>query len=90
MRHLKTILLCSSALLAAGAGAQAADLPVSKAVPVDYVRVCTAYGAGFFYIPGSDTCLRLSGRARYDYLYQASKVRTGTGGDVSGYVGLLR
>ncbi|TXN79642.1 porin [Methylobacterium sp. WL8] len=90
MQNLKTILLYSSALLAVGGGARAADLPVKKAVPVEYVRVCTAYGAGFFYIPGSDTCIRLSGRARYDYLYQASKVRTGSGGDVSGYVGLLR
>ncbi len=41
--------------------AQAADLPTRKAAPVQYVRVCDAYGAGFFYIPGSDTCLRVGG-----------------------------
>ena len=33
--------------------------------PVEYVRVCDAYGAGFFYIPGSETCLRFDGDARY-------------------------
>jgi hypothetical protein len=50
-------------------GAQAADLPVAKAAPVEYVRVCTTYGEGFFYIPGTDTCLRIGGRIRADYLY---------------------
>jgi hypothetical protein len=34
--------------------------------PVEYVRVCSLYGAGFYYIPGTDTCLRLSGRPRTD------------------------
>lgn len=72
------------------AGAQAADLPTLKSAPVEFVRVCNAYGAGFFYIPGTDTCLRISGRARYDFLYQTSKVRTGGGGDLTGYLGLMR
>ncbi|WP_373236162.1 porin, partial [Cohaesibacter celericrescens] len=36
-----------------------ADLPVAE--PVDYVRVCDAYGAGYFFIPGTDTCLKISG-----------------------------
>ncbi len=26
-----------------------------------YVRVCDAYGAGYFYIPGTETCLRVHG-----------------------------
>jgi len=50
-------------------GAYAADLPVAKAAPVEYVRVCSTYGAGFFYIPGTDTCLRVSGRVRAQYIY---------------------
>ncbi|PQZ49591.1 porin, partial [Ochrobactrum sp. MYb19] len=33
---------------------------------VEYVRVCDAYGAGYFYIPGTETCLRVSGYVRYD------------------------
>src|SRR3712207_8389085 len=51
--------------LAARGAAQAADLPAIGAAPVEYVRVCSAYGAGFFYVPGStDTCLRVGGRVR--------------------------
>ena len=77
MKLLKSSLLGSAAALAAAAGAQAADLPVKKAVPVEYVRVCSAYGAGFFYIPGTDTCLRLSGRARFEMGYAPTDSRTG-------------
>ena len=53
MKLVKSLLLGSAAGLAAVAGAQAADLPVRKAAPVEYVRVCSAYGVGFFYIPGT-------------------------------------
>jgi len=67
MKLAKSLLLGSAAGLAAVAGAQAADLPVMKAAPVEYVRVCSAYGAGFFYIPGTDTCLRIAGRALFEY-----------------------
>src|SRR6187200_1838768 len=67
MKLVKSLLLGSAAGLAAVAGAQAADLPVQKAAPVEYVRVCSAYGVGFFYIPGTDTCLRVSGRVRFEY-----------------------
>jgi hypothetical protein len=38
-----------------------------KAAPVDYVRVCNVYGPGFFYVPGTDTCIRLGGRAMFEY-----------------------
>ena len=69
MKLVKSLLLGSAAGLAAVAGAQAADLPVAKAAPVEYVRVCSTYGAGFFYIPGTETCLRVGGRVRADYLY---------------------
>jgi len=69
MKFMKSLFLGSAAGLAAIAGAHAADLPVAKAAPVEYVRVCSTYGAGFFYIPGSDTCLRVSGRVRADYRY---------------------
>ncbi len=58
----KSILLGSAAALVAVTGAQAADLPVVE--PVDYVRVCDAFGAGFHYIPGTETCLKFSGRVR--------------------------
>jgi hypothetical protein len=69
MKLVKSLVLGSVAGLAAVAGAQAADLPVAKAAPVEYVRVCSTYGAGFFYIPGTETCLRVGGRVRAEYLY---------------------
>ena len=69
MKLVKSLLLGSVAGLAAVAGAQAADLPAKKAAPVEYVRVCSTYGAGFFYIPGTETCLRVSGRVRAEYRY---------------------
>ncbi len=91
MTSFKHILLGSAAAFAMTGAAQAADLPVKKAVPIEYVRVCTAYGAGFFYIPGTDTCLRISGRARFEGAYQtASSRQPGASGDTSGYRGQLR
>ncbi|WP_235815224.1 porin [Roseibium album] len=47
--------------------AQAADLPVAPE-PVDYVRVCDAYGSRFYYIPGTETCLRVGGRLRTQFV----------------------
>jgi hypothetical protein len=45
--------------------AYAADLPV-KAQAIEYVRVCGLYGAGFWYIPGTDTCMKIGGYLRVD------------------------
>ena len=61
MKLTKSLLLASAAGLAAVATASAADLPSKKAAPVEYVKVCPAFGPGFYYIPGSDTCLKISG-----------------------------
>ena len=61
------LLLASAAVLIAAGGARAADLPARKAAPVEYVRICDAFGTGFFYIPGTDTCLRVSGQIRGEY-----------------------
>ena len=69
MKLAKSLFLGSVAGLAAVAGAQAADLPVAKAAAVEYVRVCSTYGAGFFYIPGTETCLRVGGRVRGEFMY---------------------
>jgi len=70
MKMVKSLLLGSAAGLVAIAGAQAADLPV-KAKPVEYVKVCSLYGAGFFYIPGTDTCIKLGGAVRVQAEYNA-------------------
>src|SRR5215510_4102030 len=66
MKIAKSLLLGSAAGLVAVAGTQAADLPV-KAKPVEYVRICNLYGAGFYYIPGSDICLKIGGYVQADY-----------------------
>src|SRR5262245_58124061 len=54
----KRMLLGSAAALTAISSTQAADLPV-KAKPVEYVKICSLYGEGFFYIPGTDICRKL-------------------------------
>lgn len=64
MKLTKSLILGSAAMLA-GAGAQAADLPL-KAKAIEYVRICSLYGAGFYYIPGTDTCIKLGGYLRAD------------------------
>lgn len=39
----------------------------ASAQPVEYVRVCDTYGAGYFYIPGTDKCIRVDdGTVRYE------------------------
>jgi hypothetical protein len=45
MKMVKSLLLGSAAGLMAVAGASAAELPV-KAAPVEYVKICSLYGAG--------------------------------------------
>jgi hypothetical protein len=71
MKMVKSLLLGSAAGLVAVAGAQAADLPV-KAAPVQYVKICSLYGAGFYYIPGTDTCIKIGGYVRAEWNYQAN------------------
>jgi hypothetical protein len=63
MKMVKSLLLGTAAALVALTGAQAADLPV-KAKPVQYVKICSLYGAGFYYIPGTDMCLKVGGYLR--------------------------
>ena len=76
MRMIKSLLLGSAAGLVAVAGAQAADLPV-KAKPVEYVKVCSLYGAGFWYVPGTDTCLKVGSYVRVQTEWDANKQLVG-------------
>src|SRR3974390_3191764 len=68
MKMVKSLLLGSAAGLVALTGAQAADLPV-KAKPVQYVKICSLYGAGFYYIPGTDMCIKIGGWVRFEAAY---------------------
>lgn len=65
--NIKSLLIGSAAALVAVSGARAADaVVIAEPEPMEYVRVCDTYGVGFYYIPGTETCLRISGRIRYD------------------------
>ncbi|GAA0591265.1 porin [Paenochrobactrum glaciei] len=65
--NIKSLLLGSAAAVVAATGANAADAIIApEPEAVEYVRVCDAYGAGYFYIPGTETCLRIGGYVRYD------------------------
>src|SRR5499427_9418503 len=75
MKMVKSLLLGSAAGLVAVSGTQAADLPV-KAKPVEYVKICTLYGEGFYYIPGTDICLKIGGYVRADYGWNVTGART--------------
>jgi hypothetical protein len=68
MNLAKSLMLGTAAGLVALTGAQAADLPV-KAKGVEYVKVCSLYGAGFWYIPGTDTCIKIGGAIRLDVAF---------------------
>jgi len=64
--NIKSLLIGSAAALAAVSGAQAADAIVAaEPEAMEYVRVCDAFGTGFFYIPGTETCLKFDGYVRF-------------------------
>ncbi|WP_136625436.1 porin [Mesorhizobium norvegicum] len=64
--NIKSLLLGSAAALIAVSGARAADaVVVAEPEPAEYVKICDVYGAGYFYIPGTETCLRIGGYVRY-------------------------
>ncbi len=89
MKMVKSLLLGTAAGLVAVAGAQAADMPV-RAAPVQYVKICSLYGDGFYYIPGTDICLKIGGYVRGEYAYNAGRSNNGafeggSPGNGSGY-----
>jgi hypothetical protein len=76
--NIKSLLLGSAAALIAVSGARAADaVVVAEPEPAEYVKICDVYGTGYFYIPGTETCLRIGGYVRYDI----------SGGDVGSFDG---
>ena len=71
VKRVVLLLLASAAPLFSVSEILAADLPV-KAKPVQYVKICTIYGDGYYYIPGSDTCIKMGGYVRAQYGWNAS------------------
>ena len=83
--NIKSLFLASAAAMAVVSGAQAADAIVAaEPEPVEYVRVCDAYGTGYFYIPGTETCLKINGyiRLQVDVAPNASSISASGGGSV--------
>ncbi|UXN05622.1 porin [Bartonella sp. HY761] len=87
--NIKSLLLGSAAALVAVSGAKAADAVVAVVAdpePVEYVRVCDTYGAGYYYIPGTETCMRISGYVRAD-IKGGDDVYARTRGNTSNVIG---
>ncbi|THF56712.1 porin [Ollibium composti] len=75
--NIKSLLFGSAAALVAVSGARAADaVVVAEPEPAEYVKICDVYGAGYFYIPGTETCMRIGGYVRYT---------AGVGSEFAGY-----
>ncbi len=72
MSNIRNLLLGSAAAIVVVSGAQAADLPTRKGAPAaEYVKVCHVDGVAGFVIPGSDTCLKITG-------YVSAQIEGGT------------
>jgi|EndMetStandDraft_8_1072994.scaffolds.fasta_scaffold05962_3 hypothetical protein len=64
--NIRSVLFGTAAALVGFTGAHAADAIVAaEPEPMEYVRVCDAFGTGFFYIPGTETCLKIGGYVRF-------------------------
>lgn len=69
MNKLTQVFLVTSAVIGFQTlQSKAADVALPEAEPVEYVRVCDAFGEGYFYLPGTDTCMKLGG-----YVYAQAK-----------------
>src|SRR5580700_9773208 len=44
----------------------------ADARPVEYVKICSLYGAGFYYMPGTDLCIKVGGWVRAEAAYGAN------------------
>ena len=66
----KSLLLGSAAALISVTGSNAADAVfAAEPEPDEYVKVCDTYGNGFFYIPGTETCINFNGYVRVEFIY---------------------
>src|SRR5881392_3009877 len=77
MKMVKSLLLGTAAGFVAVAGAQAADMPVKAAV--QYVKICNLYGDGFYYLPGTDICVKVGGYVRMETAWAPSGGQTNWG-----------
>src|SRR6266851_5204747 len=78
MKMVRSLLLGTAAGFVAVAGAQAADMPV-KGAAVQYVKICNLYGDGFYYLPGTDICVKVGGYVRMETAYHSQGGQTNWG-----------
>ena len=52
---------------------------LSHAAPVQYTKICSLYGAGFFYIPGTDTCTSAQQIVQNQYALARLNTKAATG-----------
>src|SRR5258708_4852073 len=88
MRPVKRVLLGSAAGVFAVAGGQAGDL-AGKGQPVEYVKVCSLYGAGFWYVPGTDTCIKIGSFVKLQNTYNMASTGPFMLGGASGGIGTV-
>ncbi|TKT81290.1 porin [Aquamicrobium sp. LC103] len=89
--NIKSLLLGSAAVVVAATGARAADaIVIPEPEPMEYVRVCDVYGAGFFYIPGTENCLKIGGYFRYQITAFDEAYADRIGAPEDGYIKLAR
>ncbi|QEN90496.1 porin [Labrys sp. KNU-23] len=62
-------------LLMGSGVAHAQDLPAGKGAADSYLQACVAMGVGFWQLPGSDTCVKISGEVRADYVITRQRTR---------------
>ncbi len=65
--NLKSLLWGTAAAITGFSTAEASDFILIEPEPNETVRVCDVYGSGFFFIPGTETCLKFSGFVRSSY-----------------------
>lgn len=82
--RIKSLILATSVTLISTSLSQAADAVIVEAEPINYVRVCDAYGSGYFFIPGTETCIRFGGYVRSGF--EKFSIDGITGGSLTGGV----
>ncbi len=69
----------AASFVAAAAGIAALSATPGQAAPVEYVKVCSLYGAAFFYIPGTDTCVNANQILQNQFNIARGQTRSSTG-----------
>jgi hypothetical protein len=67
--NIKGLLFGLAAVLVVVSGAHASDAVVpdeTQSLGTEHINACDAYGTGFVAMPGTGTCVRVSGEVRYE------------------------